>query len=61
MSNELYTLIENFNGCIVFASNHIKDFDPAVISRIIEPIEFKLPNDDARKLIISKMLPKMHQ
>lgn len=58
MSNELYTLIENFNGCIVFASNHIKDFDPAVISRIIEPIEFKLPNDDARKLIISKMLPK---
>lgn len=57
MSNELYTLIENFNGCIIFASNHISDFDPAVISRIIEPIEFKLPNDEARKQIIEKMIP----
>lgn len=57
MSNELYTLIENFNGCIVFASNHIKDFDPAVISRIIEPVEFKLPDDNARRQIIMKMLP----
>lgn len=57
MSNELYTLIENFNGCIIFASNHISDFDPAVISRIIEPVEFKLPNDEARKLIIKKMIP----
>lgn len=58
MSNELYTLIENFNGCIVFASNHIKDFDPAVISRIIEPIEFKLPNAESRKKIIQRMLPE---
>lgn len=58
MSNELYTLIENFNGCIVFASNHIKDFDPAVISRIIEPVEFNLPDDKARRQIIKKMLPK---
>lgn len=57
MSNELYTLIENFNGCIVFASNHIKDFDPAVISRIIEPVEFKLPDEKARRQIIKKMLP----
>lgn len=54
MSNELYTLIETFNGCIIFASNHIKDFDPAVISRIIEPIEFKLPDFDARKCIFEK-------
>lgn len=58
MSNELYTLIENFNGCIVFASNHIKDFDPAVISRIIEPVEFNLPDDKARTKIINKLLPK---
>lgn len=56
MSNELYTLIETFNGCIIFASNHIKDFDPAVISRIIEPIEFKLPDFNARKLIFEKNL-----
>lgn len=57
MSNELYQLIEDFNGCIVFASNHIQDFDPAVISRIIEPIEFKLPDKSTRKKIIQKLLP----
>ncbi len=56
MSNELYTLIENFNGCIVFASNHIKDFDPAVISRIIEPIEFTLPDFESRIAILDKMI-----
>lgn len=57
MSNELYQLIEQFNGCIVFASNHIQDFDPAVISRIIEPIEFKLPDKATRIKIIKKLLP----
>lgn len=56
MSNQLYTLIESFNGCIVFASNHIKDFDPAVISRIIEPIEFNLPDLNGRKSIWRRML-----
>lgn len=55
MSNELYQLVENFDGCIIFASNHIKDFDPAIISRIIEPIEFKLPDLDARKKIIDNL------
>lgn len=58
MSNELYQLIESFDGCIVFASNHIKDFDPAVISRIIEPVEFKLPDEASRKQIISKLMQK---
>lgn len=57
MSNELYQLIEDFNGCIVFASNHIRDFDPAVISRIIEPIEFKLPDKSARIQLIKNLLP----
>ena len=57
MSNELFQLIENFNGCIIFASNHITDFDPAVISRIIEPIEFKIPDKETRVKIIKKLLP----
>lgn len=57
MSNELYQLIEDYNGCIIFASNHVTDFDPAVISRIIEPVEFKLPDKDTRIKIIKKLLP----
>lgn len=56
MSNELYQLIESFDGCIIFASNHIKDFDPAVVSRIIEPVEFKLPDTNARKQILKSMI-----
>ena len=56
MSNELYQLIESFDGCIIFASNHITDFDPAVISRIIEPVEFKLPDAPTRKKILSNLM-----
>lgn len=56
MSNELYQLIESFNGCIIFASNHITDFDPAVISRIIEPVEFKLPDESTRKQILNNLM-----
>lgn len=57
MSNELFQLIEDHNGCIIFASNLVTDFDPAVISRIIEPVEFKLPDKDTRIRIIKKLLP----
>lgn len=57
MSNELYQLIEDYNSCIIFASNHVTDFDPAVISRIIEPVEFKLPDKETRIKIIKKLLP----
>ena len=56
MSNELYQLIESFDGCIIFASNHITDFDPAVISRIIEPVEFKLPDELTRKQILMNLV-----
>lgn len=56
MSNELYQLIESFDGCIIFASNHITDFDPAVISRIIEPVEFKLPDETTRKQILFNLM-----
>ncbi len=56
-SNELFQLIEDFNGCIIFASNHIEDFDPAFISRIIEPVEFKIPDADAREKIIKIHFP----
>ena len=57
MSNELFQLLEDYNGCVIFASNHITDFDPAVISRIIEPIEFGLPDKAARIKILKKLIP----
>lgn len=57
MSNEMFQFVESFNGCLIFASNHIEDFDPAIISRIIQPIEFKLPDQKSRVSIIKKLLP----
>lgn len=57
MSNELFQYVESFNGCLIFASNHIQDFDPAILSRIIQPLEFRLPEKDARIAIIKKLLP----
>lgn len=58
MSNELFQLLEKFNGCIIFATNLLTDVDKAFKSRIIDSIKFELPNDDARKQMISLMLPK---
>ena len=56
MSNELFQYVESFNGCLIFASNHIQDFDPAILSRIIQPIEFRIPDKKARVEIITRML-----
>ena len=57
MSNELFQLIENFNGCVIFATNLLTDIDEAFKSRIIDSIKFELPNKIERIQIIRKMIP----
>lgn len=58
MSNELFQLLETFNGCVIFATNLLTDVDKAFKSRIIDSIKFELPNEEARKKIISLMIPQ---
>lgn len=58
MSNELFQLLEDFDGCVIFATNLLSDVDRAFKSRIIDSIRFDLPDHDARMRIINLMLPK---
>lgn len=58
MSNELFQLLEEFNGCVIFSTNLLKDVDDAFKSRIIDSIRFDLPDVNNRILLIKRMLPK---
>lgn len=57
MSNELFQLLEDFNGCVIFSTNLLKDVDEAFKSRIIDSIRFDLPDSEKRVLLIKSMIP----
>lgn len=57
MSNELFQLLEEFNGCVIFSTNLLTDVDQAFKSRIIDSIEFKLPDVDTRIELIKRHIP----
>lgn len=57
MSNEMFQLLEDYNGTIIFATNLVSDFDKAFKSRILAFIEFEKPDFDARKELIRIMIP----
>lgn len=58
MSNELFQLLEEFNGCVIFATNLMTDVDKAFKSRIIDSIMIPLPDVEGRIKILSKMIPE---
>ena len=57
MSNEMFQLLENYDGIIIFATNLVADFDKAFKSRILAFIEFRQPDYEARKKLIKTMIP----
>ena len=57
MSNEMFQLLEDYNGIIIFATNMVADFDKAFKSRILAFVEFSLPDKAARKQLIQIMIP----
>lgn len=57
MSNEMFQLLEDYNGIIIFATNLVVDFDKAFKSRILAFVEFIKPDYEARKKLISIMIP----
>ncbi|EOX4807170.1 ATP-binding protein [Vibrio alginolyticus] len=48
--------LEKFDGIVIFATNFIKNYDSAFISRISYQIEFELPDLNTRKLLWNKFL-----
>lgn len=57
MSNEMFQLLENFNGCVIFATNLHSDVDNAFKSRIVDSIMFPLPDVKGREAMLKTMVP----
>ena len=57
MSNEMFQLLEDFDGVVIFATNLVTDFDKAFKSRILSFVEFNLPDEKSRKRLIQSMMP----
>lgn len=57
MSNEMFQLLEDFDGVVIFATNLVTDFDKAFKSRILSFVEFTLPDQPTRKRLIQSMVP----
>lgn len=53
----LLTLMNNYQGLIIFATNFIENYDPAFMRRILSHILFELPNLEGRKKIWRKYIP----
>lgn len=57
MSNEMFQLLEDFDGIVIFATNLVTDFDKAFKSRILSFVEFTLPDAVTRAKLIQTMIP----
>lgn len=57
MSNEMFQLLEDFDGVVIFATNLVTDFDKAFKSRILSFVEFTLPDKATRAKLIQTMIP----
>ncbi|USS90487.1 ATP-binding protein [Fructilactobacillus carniphilus] len=49
--------LDNFEGITIFTTNFGKNYDPAFLRRIIGNIEFSLPEKEARRKILEKLIP----
>ena len=58
LRSQMLILLEEFEGVVIFATNLIKNYDPAFESRILKSLEFKLPSKENRIKMIDRMLVK---
>lgn len=56
MRSELILALEEFQGIVIFATNLFSSYDPAFVSRL-RNVEFKLPDETARRAIWASHLP----
>lgn len=58
----LLTLLDKFNGIVIFATNLFDNYDDAFLRRIIFHVEFSLPNEEMRvrlwKFHVSENVPR---
>ncbi|MCM1023612.1 MAG: ATP-binding protein [Prevotella sp.] len=54
----LLTLLNDYDGMIIFATNFISNFDPAFMRRIQFHVKFELPNEEMRRRIWARYIPR---
>lgn len=57
MTNEMMKHLEDFNGIVIFATNLTENTDDAFKTRLATSVEFKVPDEACRSLIIKGMIP----
>lgn len=53
----LLTLLNDYKGMVIFATNFISNYDSAFMRRIQYHIKFELPNEELRKMLWRKYIP----
>lgn len=56
--NTLLSELETFDGVVIFTTNRLGNLDAAIERRISAKIEFEFPNEELRKRIWARMIPK---
>lgn len=57
LRSQMLILLEDFEGIVIFATNLVKNFDPAFETRILRHIKFDLPDIHARSVIFKTLIP----
>jgi SpoVK/Ycf46/Vps4 family AAA+-type ATPase len=57
--NVLMQEMDKYEGVVLFSTNFVKNFDPAILRRIARNVEFKLPLLEQRTLIYKLHFPVM--
>lgn len=57
LRSQMLILLEDFEGIVIFATNLVKNFDPAFETRILRHIKFDLPDTHARTVIFKTLIP----
>ena len=57
LRSQMLILLEDFEGIVIFATNLVKNFDPAFETRILRHIKFDLPDTHARSVIFKTLIP----
>jgi SpoVK/Ycf46/Vps4 family AAA+-type ATPase len=53
----MLTLMNDYQGVIIFATNYISNYDPAFMRRILAHIDFELPDYECRIRLYQKLIP----
>lgn len=57
LRSQMLIQLEDFEGVVIFATNLVKNFDPAFQTRILRHVKFELPDEKARAIIYKTLMP----